>query len=114
MIIKIDDKNKEKVKELLHSHGIPYESSELDTLREAMIAYSNTGDSFAKIEWCDEDLRQALFEKGFATTEENIEIIKTHKLKKALSYSSIEDGWAFIYEEIRKQSDNLKNKEILL
>jgi hypothetical protein len=48
------------------------------------------------IQWVDDDLKEALENRGFKPTGENIDILLTNGLRKVLCDRSIEFGWDII------------------
>ena len=64
--------------------------------------------TIATIEWVDEDLKEALAIRGFEPTGENIAILLTNGLKKALYDRSIEFGWDIIDTVIDNCEDELE------
>lgn len=48
------------------------------------------------IQWVDDDLKEALENRGFEPTGDNIDILLTNGLKKVLCDRSIEFGWDII------------------
>ena len=60
------------------------------------------------IHWMEEDIRTALEEKGFDTSEENINKVCSYLgLEKYLQEKSIEAGWDVIYNIISELKDEL-------
>ena len=64
--------------------------------------------TIATIEWIDEDLKEALDNRGFEPTGENIDLLLTNGLKKALCDRSIEFGWDIIDTVIDNCEDELE------
>ena len=64
--------------------------------------------TIAIIEWVDEDLKEALEDRGFEPTGDNIDILLTNGLEKALCNRSIEFGWDIIHAVIDDCEDELK------
>ena len=62
--------------------------------------------TIATIKWVDEDLKEALENRGFEPTGENIDILLTNGLEKVLCDRSIEFGWDIIDTVI----DNCENE----
>ena len=61
------------------------------------------------IHWMDEDIRIALEEKGFSTSEENVSKVCNYLgLEKYLQEKGIEAGWDVIYNIISKLKDELE------
>ena len=61
------------------------------------------------IHWMDEDIRIALEEKGFSTSEENISKVCNYLgLEKYLQEKGIEAGWDVIYNIISELKDELE------
>lgn len=61
------------------------------------------------IHWTDEDIRIALEEKGFSTSEENVSKICNYLgLEKYLQEKGIEAGWDVIYNIISELKDELE------
>ena len=61
------------------------------------------------IHWMDEDIRIALEEKGFSTSEENVSKICNYLgLEKYLQEKGIEAGWDVIYNIISELKDELE------
>lgn len=48
------------------------------------------------IQWVDDDLKEALENRGFKPTGENIDTLLTNGLRKVLCDRSIEFGWDII------------------
>lgn len=64
--------------------------------------------TIATIEWVDEDLKEALENRGFEPTGENIDTLLTNGLGKVLCDRSIEIGWDIIDTVIDNCEDELK------
>ena len=63
------------------------------------------------IHWMDEDIRIALEEKGFSTSEENVSKICNYLgLEKYLQEKGIEAGWDVIYNIISELKDELSEE----
>ena len=61
------------------------------------------------IHWMDEDIRIALEEKGFSTSEENISKVCNYLgLEKYLQEKGIEAGWDVIYNIVSELRDELE------
>ena len=61
------------------------------------------------IHWMDEDIRIALEEKGFSTSEENVSKICNYLgIEKYLQEKGIEAGWDVIYNIISELKDELE------
>lgn len=60
------------------------------------------------IQWVDDDLKEALENRGFKPTGENIDILLTNGLKKVLCDRSIEFGWDIIDTVIDDCEDELE------
>lgn len=61
------------------------------------------------IHWMDEDIRIALEEKGFSTSEENVSKVCNYLgLEKYLQEKGIEAGWDVIYNIISELKDELE------
>ena len=61
------------------------------------------------IHWIDEDIRNALSEKGFDTSDENVSKIRNYPgLEKYLQEKGIEAGWDVIYSVIFTLKDELE------
>ena len=61
------------------------------------------------IYWMDEDIRIALEEKGFSTSEENVSKVCNYLgLEKYLQEKGIEAGWDVIYNIISELKDELE------
>lgn len=60
------------------------------------------------IHWMEEDIRTALEEKGFDTSEENVNKVCSYLgLEKYLQEKGIEAGWDVIYNIISELKDEL-------
>ena len=60
------------------------------------------------IHWIEEDIRTALEEKGFDTSEENVNKVCSYlSLEKYLQEKGIEAGWDVIYNIISELKDEL-------
>lgn len=64
--------------------------------------------TIAIIKWIDEDLKDALKNRGYEPTEDNIDILLTNGLRKALCNRSIEFGWDIIDTVIDDCEDELE------
>lgn len=61
------------------------------------------------INWMEEDIRTALEEKGFDTSEENVNKVCSYLgLEKYLQEKGIEAGWDVIYNIISELKDELE------
>lgn len=61
------------------------------------------------IHWMEEDIRTALEEKGFDTSEENVNKVCSYLgLEKYLQEKGIEAGWDVIYNIISELKDELE------
>lgn len=60
------------------------------------------------IQWVDDDLKEALRNRGFKPTGENIDTLLTNGLEKVLCDRSIEIGWDIIDTVIDNCEDELE------
>ena len=61
------------------------------------------------IHWVDEDIRNALSEKGFGISDENVSKIRNYLgLEKYIQEKGIEAGWDVIYSVIFTLKDELE------
>lgn len=65
-------------------------------------------DEVALIRWCEDDLREALENRGFKSSEKNIEILCNNRLERTLEDRSIEAGWDVIDTIIINCEDKLE------
>lgn len=60
-------------------------------------------EAFGRVEWVDEDIRNALENLSYPVTDENVSIIRDKLSKHWFTDAMIECGWSYIYDVIQHE-----------
>lgn len=66
-------------------------------------ARESRDEAFGRVEWVDEDIRNALEVGDYPVTDENVSIIRSKLSKHWFTDAMIECGWEYIHEVIRQE-----------
>lgn len=66
---------------------------------------------FGKVQWDDEDLRNALDLQGYPQTEKNIALLRSACEKSGFVEAQIAAGWDYMYTQIYELRNELSSEE---
>ena len=66
---------------------------------------------FGKVQWDDEDLRNALDLQGYPQTEKNISLLRSACEKSGFVEAQIAAGWDYMYTQIYELRNELSSVE---
>lgn len=70
-------------------------------------------DWFGIVRWHEDDIREALLNRGFEPTEEAIRCIRSKAEHHFFEDSMIETGWDLLYAFIYEETANLEPREVI-
>lgn len=66
---------------------------------------------FGKVQWDDEDLRNALDLQGYPQTAKNISLLRSACEKSGFVEAQIAAGWDYMYTQIYEMRNELSSEE---